>query len=399
MIQALMNSLWQGGFVVVIAAGLIALVPQRHAATRYTVWFAALVALVLLPVSGMVSFGDSSALPSAVIRTTTVVSQVASQAANAAGLWLAALWLAGVGVCTTRLVLSYVRIAGIMRSSVSAPHLGEGVFTSASIAVPVAAGFIHPMVIIPDEMAGALDRADLEGIVAHERAHIRRRDILGNLIQRLVESVCFFNPWVYVIGRQLIREREAACDDWAVLSSIDPDRYASCLATLARRKTRYPSQLLTPSAIGSRQMLVGRIARLLNGKAGQVKTNYLVVTGAVVIFAALGFAFNTPNGLASGGSTVAASNSNCTADVMVLNPVAPQIPSEYAKTHPKGQARVMVTVAGDGSVSSVKIMNASSPVVAKAALDAAAHSTYKPEIRNCKPVSGGKYVFYVEVGP
>jgi len=400
MIQALMNSLWQGGFVVLIAAGLTALVPQRHAATRYTVWFVALVALVVLPLSGIVSFADSSAIPGAVIRTTTVVSQLTSQAVNATGLWIAALWLAGVGVCTTRLALSYVRIAGIMRSSVPAPHLGEGVFTSASIAVPVAAGFIHPIVIVPDEMPGALDRADLECIVAHERAHIRRRDILGNLIQRLVESLLFFNPWVYVIGRQLVREREAACDDWAVLSSIDPDRYASCLANLARRKTRYPSPLLTPSAIGSRQMLVGRIARLLNGKAGQVKTNYLVVTGAVVIFAALGFAFNTPNGLASGGSTVAASNSkNCTADVMVLNPVPPQIPDGYGKTHPNSQASVMVTVAADGRASYLKIVNASSPVIGKAALDAAAHSTYKPEMRNCKAVSGGKYLFHIDVGP
>jgi beta-lactamase regulating signal transducer with metallopeptidase domain len=399
MIQILVSSLWQGAFVVAIAAGLIALVPQRHAATRYTVWFAALLALVLLPLSGMMSFGDSSMIPSGVIRTTTVASHLALQAANATGLWIAALWFLGSGVCIARLALSYVRIAAIMRSAVPAPDLGDGVFTSASIAVPVAAGFIHPMVIVPEEMATSLDRADLAGIVAHERAHLRRSDVLGNLFGRVVEALLFFNPWVYVIGRQLVREREAACDDWAVLSSIDPDRYASCLANLARRKSPQTSSLLTPGAIGSRHLLVVRISRLLNGKAGQVKTNYLVVTTAVVLFATLGFAFNTSNGLASGGSAVAATNSRCTSDAMVLKPVPPQIPDAYAKTHPTGQASVMVTVAADGSVSNATIVSASEPVFGKAALEAATLSTYKAAVRNCTPVSGGKYLFHVVVGP
>jgi bla regulator protein blaR1 len=398
MIQVLLNSLWQGAFVVAIAAGVIALVPQRNAATRYGVWFVALAAMALLPLSGMVSFGDSSAIPSAVIRTTSVVSHVASAAANATGFWLAALWLAGIGVCAMRFALSFVRIAAIMRGSVPAPHLGEGVFTSASIAVPVAAGFIHPMVIVPDEIAAALDRADLEGIVAHERAHIRRRDILGNLVARIVESLLFFNPWVYVIGRQLVREREAACDDWAVLSAIDPDRYASCLANLARR-AHYPSPLLTPSAIGSTQMLVGRIARLLNGKAAQVKTNYVIVTGAVALFAALGFAFNTPNGLASGGSAVVASSANCTADPMVLKPVPPQIPDADAKAHPHASVTLAVIVSAGGRASSIMIVKSSGDqTIDIAAVHAARDSTYAPEIRNCKAVSGGKFLFQVE-GP
>lgn len=399
MIQALLNSLWQGALVVMIAAGLTALVPGRHAATRYTVWFVALIALVLLPLSGLVSFGDSGAMPGAVIRTTTAVSHVASQAANATGLWLTALWLFGVGACVVRLALSYARIAGIIRSSVPAPHLGSGIFTSASIAVPVAAGFIRSIVIIPSEMANTLDRADLDGIVAHERAHIRRRDILGNLIQRLVESLLFFNPWVYVIGRQLIKERESACDDWAVQASVDPDRYASCLANLARRATHIPSPLLTPSAIGSRQMLVGRIARLLNGKAGQVKTNYLVVAGAVALFAALSFAFSTPNGIASSGSATVASTASCAADVSVLKPAPPEIADGYVKAHPNSRATIKVIVGADGVASSATVVVASSDLIAKAALRAAVHSTYQPEMRNCKPVSGGVYLFSIDPGP
>ncbi len=401
MIQALLNSLWQGATIVLIAVGLIAFVPKRHAATRHTVWFVALIALVLLPLSGMFSFAQSaSAIPGVVIRATSIATHVASRTARVDGWWLAVLWLAGVAFCALRIALSYLHMARIVRSSIRAPHLGESVFTSPSIAVPVAAGFVRPIVIVPDEMARELDRADLESIVAHEHAHIRRRDILGNLVQRLVESLFFFNPWVYVIGRQLVKEREAACDDWAVLSSGDPDRYVSCLASLARRKPRNPSPLLTPSAIGSGHMLVGRIARLLNGKAGQVKTNYFVITAAVTAFALLGFAFQTSNSLASTGSTVAESATTCSSDATVVNPVPPVISQAAIAAHPKAKAIVLVTVAANGSASAAKIQNSSgNSVIDAAAKRAALLSTYKPEMRNCNAVSGGQYLFHIQVGP
>ncbi len=401
MTQALLNSIWQGAPIFLVAAGLLTFVPQRHAATRHTVWFVALVALVLLPLSGVWSFAEpSSVIPSAVIRTTGVATRLASDAASADGRWLAALWLAGVALCAVRLALSYLRIAGITRSAVRAPDLGESVFTSSSIAVPVAAGFLRPIVIIPDRMARELDSADIRSIVAHERAHIRRGDILGNLIQRLVESLFFFNPWVYVISHQLVKEREAACDDWAVLSTSDPNRYASCLANLARRRPHHPSPLLTPSAIGSGRMLVGRIARLLNGKAGQVKTNYLVVATAVIGFAVLGFALQTSSSLASTGSMVAANDTKCSAGVMVLKPVPPDIPDAVAAAHPNAQAIVLVTVAANGKASAAKIEHSSgNSVIDEASKRAALRSTYQPKMRNCKAVSGGQFLFHIQVAP
>lgn len=404
MIQVLLNGLWQGAFVVAVAAGVTAFVPQRHAATRYAVWFAALAAVGLLPLCGQFSFAEpTSAIPSSVIRTTTVASNVTERAANADGLWLAAFWVAGVMVCIVRLALNYLQIARILRTSVRAPHIGEDVFTSPLVAIPIAAGFRHPVVIVPEDVAATLDLTDIQFIVAHERAHIRRNDIVGNLVQRLLESLLFFNPWVYVIGRQLVKEREAACDDWAVRSASDYDRYASCLVSLAQRNPRGVTPLLTPSAIGSGRMLVGRIARLLNGKATQLKTNYVVLAGAIGLFALLGFAFQTPRGLASTGNSVAVNNSldpKCNADAEVLNPVPPVIPEAVEKAHPHSQVSVLVTVGADGHASAVKVVDSSGPsVIVKAAVDAAAHSTYKPKLRNCKAVADGKYLFHVEVGP
>jgi TonB family protein len=390
MIEALLNSLWQGAFVVAIAAGVSAFVPKRHAATRYSIWFVALVAIALLPICGQVSFGQTaSAIPSSVIRPTAVASHVTKQAASDLGGLLTVIWIAGIVVCLGRLALSHFRIAALVRCSVRAPHLGADVLISPSIAVPIAAGFRCPVVIIPSKIVDALDPSDLECIVAHEHAHIRRNDIAGNLIQRLLQSVLFFNPWAYIIGYQLVKEREAACDDWAVLTAPDLERYASCLASLALGNRRASTPLLTPSAIGSGRILVDRIARLLNGKASQLKTNYGVVAIAVTLFAVVGFASQNATSLAA---------TKCSSYVSVVSPARPDIPESIAKAHPHAEVTLTVTVTAAGIPSSIDMVKSSGVMAIDiAAAHAARDSKYTPEMRNCKAVSGGKYMFHIEV--
>jgi bla regulator protein BlaR1 len=392
MIDALLNGLWQGALIVAVAAGLTALLPQRLAATRYSVWFASLVALAVLPLWAQLSFGPPApAIPFSVNGTATVAWHATERAADASSLWILAIWLAGVLVCLSRLALSYFRIARIVRSALAAPAIGEGVFTSAAIATPIAAGLFRPIVIVPDDLVATLDAVDLQSIVEHERAHIARNDVAANLIQRLFEAILFFNPWAYVIARQLVKEREAACDDWAVRAASDPGRYASCLANLALRRPRARTPLLTPSAMGSGRMLVGRIARLLDGKAGEMKPNYFVLAMATALFAILGFAFHTSKGLAS---------TNCSADAAVVNPAMPNIPESDAKAHPNASVTVAVTVDAGGHASAVTVNKSSGdPKIDAAVARAAAHSTYKPEIRDCKPVSGGEYLFHADIGP
>ncbi len=204
-----------------------------------------------------------AAIPISIARTTKAVSHVTEETSSAGGVWLAALWGAGLLVCAVRIAMSYLCLVRIRRSATPAPHAGERVFESPFVATPITAGLWQPVVIIPDNLTRTLAPGDLEAVLAHERAHIARKDTLGNATQRVVESLLFFNPWVYLIGRQLVREREAACDDWAIRAESDPRRSATCLATLALRGPRIQTTLLTPSAVWPERMLVGRIARLL----------------------------------------------------------------------------------------------------------------------------------------
>ena len=395
MISVLLNSLWQGALVVAIAAGITATVPRRHAATRYAVWFVSLVALVLLPLSGLFPIGQyASTIPGSVIRVTSVASHATQQAASADAGWLVAAWILGASVCFVRLALSQIRIARILQSAVPAPEYGERTLISSRISIPIAAGLTKPYVVIPEGFLTTIDPIDLESVVAHERAHIERNDILGNVVQRMAESLLFFNPWVYVIGRQLVKEREAACDDRAVDAAKDPERYASCLASLALRTARSSSPLLTPSALGSGRILVGRIARLLNGKAAQLKTNYFVVAAACVLFVFLGFVIQTPRTLASTGGA------NCSSEVKIIKAVPPEIPEADLKAHPNAQVTMLVTVTADGIASDIELVKSSGDqTIDTAAAHAAAKSTYRPAIRNCRAVSGGKYLFHVDTSP
>ena len=392
MISMLLDSLWEGALVVAIAAAITALLPQRYAATRYAVWFVSLIALPLVPLSGQFSFAHAaSAIPGSVIRVTGVASHATQQAATADAGWLAAVWILGVSVGFIRLALCQIRIARILQTAAPAPEYGERVLLSSRIEIPIAAGFTNPCVVVPERLVGTIDPIDLESIVAHERGHIARNDIIGNIVQRILESVLFFNPWVYVIGRQLVKEREAACDGWAVHAARDPERYASFLATLALRNSRVPSPLLTPSAMGSGRVLVDRIARLLNGKAAQLKTNYSVVAAACALFAFTGFIIQTPRTLAS------TAHANCSSEVAIIKAATPQIPDSDLSAHRHAQVTELVTVTADGIASDIELVKSSGDqAIDTAVADAAAKSRYRPAMRNCKAVSGGKFLFHVD---
>ena len=86
--------------------------------------------------------------------------------------------------------------------------------------VPVAMGWLKPMILLPLGITFQLTPEQLDGILWHELAHIRRRDYLVNILQGLVETVFFFNPGLLWLSSLIRTEREACCDDM-VLSRMN----------------------------------------------------------------------------------------------------------------------------------------------------------------------------------
>lgn len=277
-VTILFNGLLQGAAIVAIALLAVRCVPERNAATRYALWFAALLALLVVPVLTVVSNVGARLVaalrPSSGVHGITIsllpvgtLAHDATQLAASATTWIVALWLAGALVAGSRLVVSFIRIERIRRNATPIDPYERHVLVSADIAIPVAAGIFQPVVILPKTVVETLASNDVARVVAHERAHIRRNDLAGNLIQRSIEAILFFNPWVYVIGRHLVDERESACDDQAVARTGEATDYAQCLATLAQSVHRRRAGLLTPSALGSRNSVIARIERLIRNGA------------------------------------------------------------------------------------------------------------------------------------
>ncbi len=134
------------------------------------------------------------------------------------------------------------------------------------IAVPMVIGIIKPIIMLPVSFATGLTTDQIEATLAHELAHIRRLDHLVNLLQRIIESVLFFHPAVWLISRRIRIERENCCDDLVVTVGHDRMSYAACLINLAERASSLgllPGKLSVALAATDRpSKLRGRILRL-----------------------------------------------------------------------------------------------------------------------------------------
>ena len=122
-------------------------------------------------------------------------------------------------------------------------------------------GWLRPVILLPLAMLAGLTPGQLESILAHELAHVRRHDYLMNLLQTLVETFLFYHPAVWWISRRMRLERERCCDDAAVRLSGDRIGYAEALAAVSEVRGLAPA----PAATGTRggRELIGRIGRIL----------------------------------------------------------------------------------------------------------------------------------------
>ena len=118
-----------------------------------------------------------------------------------------------------------------MRRLHIAPHRSAAA-SRPRVDVPTVIGWLKPVVLLPASALAGLSPNQVEAILAHELAHIRRHDYLVNLLQTLVETLLFYHPAVWWLSRRIRAERENCCDDLAVSLCGDPVAYAAALAEL-----------------------------------------------------------------------------------------------------------------------------------------------------------------------
>ncbi len=424
-VTMLLNALWQGALVTGVTLLTLRFVPVENAKTRYAVWFAALVALVAVPIvtatihvtlwhaparriAERPEFSLAAVGPYAgdVLRW---IAWPAAAGGEALARTLLALWCAGAILGCVRLAVSWFRIAAIRRTAVEIGRIdGVRVLASRHVAIPIATGIVVPAIVLPSSTIDELDPIARACTIEHELAHVRRGDVASNAVARIAGALLFWNPWVhYAIGNLAI-EREAACDDWAIRRLGEATDYASALAALARTFANAPVPLLTPSALGSRHSLVTRIERLLTNRPRvELRLNYIAIGGIIVLFAAMTVVLQTllpapahAGALAAGAvsTTVATACAQPNAEPKALNPVPPDLPKSQWPSH-QVTAIVAVTVTTSGKAAAAHVYRSSGDAnVDRAVLTAAEKSTYSPKRVDCSPVQS-TYLFKAAFGP
>jgi len=277
---ALLHFLWQG-----TAVGLLTWVALRVIARpqwRYVATAAAMTAMALAPIfTFLVLWRERLVLN---IPLPAPSGNGSSGAALEPGfdwlLWLTRAWLAGA------IVLS-LRSAGGWYLARRRCHQGRGelwglrggvpVYECAVIDVPQVFGWLRPIILLPFSAIAGLTPEQLEAVIEHELAHVRRHDYLVNLLQTVVESLLFYHPAVWWVSREMRRERELCCDEAAVARCGDKLVYSKALLLLEESRVDF-AMAATGSGLQER---IGRLLGMEERKTGLAPL--LLVGGALVI--------------------------------------------------------------------------------------------------------------------
>ncbi|WP_376692819.1 M56 family metallopeptidase [Wenzhouxiangella sp. EGI_FJ10409] len=290
---SLLHFLWQGALIGLLYAASLPLMRASSAQSRYLVAVATLALLALAPpITLALLLGanpGAAAAPAAGAVDAGVLVGFGTGAVPATGdgagfaHWVVMAWLAGVTVLSARLLIGWRFLRQLRRSAdfdaarslrpllrALAGRLALGrpaaVAVSAGIRSPVVIGFLKPLVLLPPAVLFGLPTRQLEMVLAHELAHVRRLDHLVNLGQTVVETALFYHPVVRWVSRRIRTERENACDDLAVAVTGDRLSYVEMLASIEKLRYRGPKLAL---AVHDGQVL-SRIRRLVErGRPGR----------------------------------------------------------------------------------------------------------------------------------
>lgn len=303
---ALLHSLWEVALLAVLASLVLAACARRSAALRHSLGMVFLLAMVAAPVLSFAAFWMQPALQvnAGLIPAVTapvpagVPGRLVQQSNELAGV-LALVWLLGVVVMLLRHFGGLRLVDALDRAPFQALpepwqqrvlRLQQAMGVSRAVAVrlatdiasPFTVRLFRPVIWLPLSLLTRLPVDQVEALIAHELAHIRRLDWLWNGLQCLAESLLFYHPGAWWLSRRIRQEREHACDDLAVAACGNAIALAEALTELERQRHPFPRLVLAADG-GS---LMQRITRLLTGNTPH--SRWRLPIGIVVLVASGG---------------------------------------------------------------------------------------------------------------
>ncbi len=294
----IVDCLVEGTLVAIFTGSVLSVIRRQSSVTRFAVWFSALMAIAVLPLFAG-SFGSHVAPSSFAAAERPAVILPGTWALYLFGVWIAvAAWhLAGVArglwhlyaLRKSCVAIDPATLDPLLQNTLARNQCPRKIAlcTSDLAQVPTALGLAKPAIVIPAWVMRELSPSELNQILLHEIAHLRRWDDWTNLAQKLVKALFFFHPAVWWIERKVSLEREMACDDAVLAETASPRAYAECLAHLAEKTLIQRSIALAQAALGKVRQTSLRVAQILdaNRPAGNGRS-WKPAVSLVAVFAA-----------------------------------------------------------------------------------------------------------------
>ncbi|HEY4903312.1 MAG TPA: M56 family metallopeptidase [Candidatus Sulfotelmatobacter sp.] len=299
----LLHFLWQGAALAALAAAAMA--ASRNASARYFIGVSGLVLMLATPVATffveIAAAHPPSAQPAAYVASGISAAKIPlflaspfSPASPDALRWLVGAWLIGVVALSLRSAGGFLLIARERRKRfIAVPDSVLEVCITVqerlgitrairycqcrSLQSPAVLGWFRPIVMLPMCALTGLSSEQLESVIAHELAHIKRLDSFVNVFQICVETLLFYHPAIWWLNRRIRNEREHCCDDIAVAVCGRPLEYARAL-TLMEQWRSAPGLAMAVTG-GS---LSARITRLLGLKSAGSNMRGAGITASVL---------------------------------------------------------------------------------------------------------------------
>ncbi len=306
----LIHSLWQGLLLAVVTAILLQTAKKAKAQLRYTIVFIQFLLFILastwtfihvlsgpsesmMPLAGAIGQNASQLLNLDAVNVRLFADNCAAYISDHAPL-LVLIWATFFIFRSFRMVQGLIYLQKTRNAHMHATadwqerlvllcrklHIDRHIrlLESVRVKVPMVIGHLKPVILMPAGLLTGLPVEQIEAVLLHELAHIRRHDYLINLIQTFCETVYFFNPGLLWISALLRDEREHCCDDIALGQTGNKKEFIQALISFKEHAMyNYPSAVAFP---GKKNQLLQRVSRIINNK------NQSLGTGEKVFFLA-----------------------------------------------------------------------------------------------------------------
>lgn len=292
--NAIANHLWQSTCFALCAALLVLMLRNDSARIRFTIWFVASLKF-LIPFSWLSALGSIFSIEADQDVFLPLVREVAAPLHGAPLemsvlnpsliLGVVVVWSIGSAILLAQWLMQWRHVTSLIARS--APY---GSFRSLPICVSDAAiepglvGLFKPTILLSRELAMQLSAEQLQSICVHEWAHARRRDNIAAVAQMLVQSLFWFHPLVWWIGRQMLETREQACDEIVIGDGNDPDTYARSVLSACRYAVETRAAVTARASGGNLQArLKDILGARIPGRIGWPKRAVLGVAASATI--------------------------------------------------------------------------------------------------------------------